>query len=773
MPELARALGLAGRALAALLAATALARAETAPDRIAVVVGNQDYEKVADLSNARADAQSMSEMLRAKGFVVFDAYDVDRQGFEHVMRQAILNADEGSEIVFFYAGHGIQIGRRNYLLPTDVAFESVYDLPVQSMTLDRVIEQLSARGTVHVAIIDACRDNPFPDRLLAGDLDASLFETKSGFDVFRTPLNSLVAFSTSPGLTAFDGEQGGNSPYTAAILRAVEERPETDAISLFARVRERVYEATAGEQVPWESSTLTRPFHFVRASAQREDPGAVAQARAAPPAAPAAAAKLAALPGEVTLEADYDRRIPLGTALSDALGLAGPVPITVVRAPAGGAVAAADDGLVYVPELSERRSAGGAATLSDSFVARVGEGPEAADITVSLDMPVNACDLEAGDALDPGGVGFYRLPNEIDIRAALAACAEAARERPDAPRFQHQLGRAQQAAGRYEEAHARFERAAGMGHVRAKNAVALLLSSDLLDRDIFDIPADSARALELLEEGVGAGDPFSMHTYGRHLLREGETAAERERGFELLDRAAELGHTYSMNELGTYFLTKDTGHFLPERGMRYLEASAARDDIYGYHNLGFVALFGLEAGEPDHATARAWFERAALGGHPRSPSTLGRMVVRGQVPGATPADAARWYDMGLARGDPWGGVNAAEMMLRGEVPGRDGADALVRAAKAANLSGEEPAARAARIVADAAPSDLGRAIQLLLNELGEAVTVDGAVGPFSRAAIARVMEAHGLPAPPDERRAQLVALGKAYWAENPLRSDLF
>ena len=124
-----------------------------------------------------------------------------------------------------------------------------------------MIELLSSRGEVHIAIIDACRDNPFPNIKLAGNLDASLFETKSGFEVFRTPLNSLVAFSTSPGMVAFDGD-GENSPYTSAILKVLSDAPEEHAQSVFSKVRETVFQSTDGKQVPWESSTLVKPFRF-------------------------------------------------------------------------------------------------------------------------------------------------------------------------------------------------------------------------------------------------------------------------------------------------------------------------------------------------------------------------------------------------------------------------------------------------------------------------------------------------------------------------------
>ncbi|MEO1678228.1 MAG: caspase family protein [Pseudomonadota bacterium] len=749
-------------------AAPAQDASDRAADRIAVVVGNQDYDNIADLANARSDAEQMSTLLRSLGFAVFEGYNLDREGFETILRRAILNADPGAEIVFFYAGHGLQVGRRNYLLPKDAAFDSVYDLPVESVTLDRVIEALSASGLVHVAIIDACRDNPFPDAKLAGDLDASLFETKTGFDVFQTPLNSFVAFSTAPGMVAFDGEAGQNSPFTQAILSEIQKDAREPATAIFARVRQAVYTATDGRQVPWESSTLVQPFSFASDSASVELGTEVA---AADGDVSAVARGTEPLPPEVSLSVPYGRSVLIGEALKSALGLAELPEFALEQAPGNGRLTFLPE-VTYDPELSERRSGPDPITLTDEFVLKR-PGSDAATLSVSLSLDVNPCDLLAGDALDPAGTGFYLLPNELDIERALAACANAVEAHPQEPRFHYQLARAEQAAGRYEEAFRRFEYAAEQGHIRAQTAVARLLTADEIDRELFDVPEDRERAFAALERGIAAADPFAMHLLGQMLLRDGPTDADRERGFDLLDRAAELGHTYSMNELGVYFLTESSAHHLPERGLRYLEASAARDDIYGFHNLGFVALYGLAGDEPDFAGAYTWFEKAALGGHPGSPSTIGRMIVRDEVPGSSAEDAVRWYDMGLSRGDAWGGFNAAVLILRGDVPELGEAQAIVRLAKAQHLADEEPAGRARERLSDLRSGDTGRAIQLLLKELGEDLVVDGVVGPRTRDAIARRAEAAGLAFNSNDPLEQLSVLGRAYWAQNPVRTDVF
>jgi TPR repeat protein len=751
------------------------------PDRIAVVIGNQDYASVVDLDNARNDAVKMAELLRGLGFTVFDAYDVDRRGFEDLLRQSILNVGDGAEIVFFYAGHGIQIGRRNYLLPTDVSFDSIYDLPVESVTLDRVIELLSARGQVHIAIIDACRDNPFPNVKLAGNLDASLFEAKSGFEVFRTPLNSLVAFSTSPGMVAFDGD-GENSPYTSAILKALSEAPEDQAQSVFSKVRETVYQSTGGKQVPWESSTLVVPFQFgqeVGTSrglmlAQATIPSAGNDNSEPRNSEPTSSPDPVVLPDSVSLDAEYDRRIELGPLLSQALGVESAFQVTIAQPPQDGTVASSDDGgLAFVPVITERRAETLEQVLKTRFALDVTVDDVTSQVSVDLNMRVNGCDLAAGDALDAGGVGFYRLPNEIEVIPALELCREAVSRNPDNARFRYQLGRAEQAAARFEAAQSSFQSAADAGYVRALHGLARLLSSERIDRDVVNVPFDTDRANALFDQAIAAGDPFAIHSRGLVLLRNGESQADRERGFELLDRSAELGHTYSMNELGVYFLTKKNEHFLPERGLKYLQASAARNDIYGYHNLGFVALFGLDGDGVNYPEAFDWFEKGALGGHPKSPAALGRMIVQGQVTGKSPAEALKWYDLGLKRGDGWGGANGASMILNGEVTGFSVHAALIRAAKAALLPDAEAASAAQQILDRASNRDIARATQALLNELGEDLAVDGAIGPATRKVLNARAAEHGLTSPANTARAQLLTAAKIYWAERPTRPDLF
>ncbi|MEM6657093.1 MAG: caspase family protein [Pseudomonadota bacterium] len=758
--------GIAFVAVTASLSSAQLASAsgDVSPNRVAIVIGNQEYSSVGDLANARKDAQDIAAMLRDFNFRVYDGYDLSKREFEELIRTAVLNIPDSADVLFYYAGHGIQIGRRNYLLPVDAKFESIYDVPLATMTLDRVIDTLSARSSAHVAILDSCRDNPFQDLRLAADLDANLFETREGFDVFKTPLNSLVAYSTSPGAVASDGMVGGNSPYTAAVLETAQSAPFENIQQLFPIIRERVHDSTAGRQIPWESSTLVRPFYLAQ---QKTEPQQDQLHETAPQ--------------SVNLSDQFDKNIPLSQSLETALNTQ-ILDVRLVQNPKRGVVNAGSDAvldaLTYSPEISDTRAVDLDSTgFADTFtveVVTVDQTKQSVDI--SLELGMNACDLEAGDALDINGVGVFRLPNELDIKNSLAACTQAVQDYPGNTRFLYQLGRAQQAAGDVTAAFDSISAAADGGHTRAKYALATLLDTDRIDRAVTKTPYDPEKARALLEEATSERDPYAMHSLGKQLLREGETDEEKRRGFELLERSVELGHTFSMNELGLYFLRENSDHYIPERGMRYLRASELRKDIYGFDNLAYVSLNGLGGNPVDFNKAEAYFLAAADGGHPTAPASIARMILRDQLQGRSQDEALGWYDQSLERGDAWGGTNGAYIILDGQVPNRGPADAALRAAKAALLPNSEPATQAQSQLDTISRSDLDRALQMALNELDEDITVDGQVGPATLSALENASARFGVPVPyaaTNDPKARLLLAARVYWAKNPVRFDLF
>ncbi len=765
-------LSCAGMLPAAAQAAYETREGSAAPET-AIVIGIQDYDHVSDLTNTRKDAEAMAEMLKTFGYTVYEGYDLDKRGFEALLRQAALNIREGSQVFFYYAGHGIQLGRRNYLLTSDAELTGIHDLPFQSVTLDRVSAILGGKAGSQILMLDSCRDNPVPQAKLNAEVGAQLYEAREGFDVFRPPLNTLVAFSTSPGATALDGEPGSNSPYTASVVRHFPDNPDEDAMTVLAAIRSDVYSTTGNTQVPWESSTLMQKIYLRPAERSLNVASASTDT-----ASGTVAASLDQIPAELSVKVPLGRALELAPEISPYVQ-AGTTVSIVENSSSGVTSLQSGDGrtlsVSYAPKLTElpARKDGGQ-VRRDRMVLRLAQADAVRDVTVNLEMIARQCDLEAGDLLDLQGVGLFRFPNEIDLKAAETACREAVEAAPDLGRLHYQLGRALQGQGRLMDAYEAFERALELGHIRAYNAVAYLHVTPNVDRETVPIPYDPDKAFALWDKGIEAGDPFSMHARGKRLLRKSSTPEERQRGYDLLSRAVELGHTYSMNELGYFFLWSGDELAQPERGLTYLEASAGRGDIYGTANLGYVYRDG-GAGKPvDKEKARALFAEAAQLGHPHAPGEIGRMIMKGDLPGSDAAEALEWYDMGLARGDAWGGANGAWVALNRLSDRIPAHAAAARAGKAMALNDPDARAAARELLAGMARADIAAATQSVLRGLGSGIAVDGQFGPASRRELADWARKAGLPATvPEDAVDQLQLAAQVHFALNPIRQDLF
>ena len=233
-----------------------------AVERVALVVGNGDYQAVEDLPNARNDARLVADTLGAIGFDVTLVLDAGGADFAGTVTQFAGSIPRGAIVVVYYAGHGVQVEGQNYLLPVDLALEGMEELQAVSVSATSILEGLAeAQPAATILILDACRDDPFPDD--------DKWKVPDGLAIVETSLSgSLVAFSTSPGKVALDGKVNvdgtGNSPYTMALVDSMRQ-PGLSIESVFKRARSRVIGVTAHAQVPWENSSLTRDIYLVPA----------------------------------------------------------------------------------------------------------------------------------------------------------------------------------------------------------------------------------------------------------------------------------------------------------------------------------------------------------------------------------------------------------------------------------------------------------------------------------------------------------------------------
>jgi Caspase domain len=255
---------------AALAAALMLgAEAAWAESRVALVVGQSAYRAVPALPNPANDAKAVEKLLGEAGFEVTAANDLTQTELRQLVGDfAAKIAAKGPDTValVFYAGHGIQVDGENYLIPVDIDPKRETDIPLQAVRLDDVLNTLTSVPTrSRIIMLDACRNNPFPEIRKTTGQGLALVDTKTG-----SP-GTFVSFSTSPGAEAEDGG-GANSPYTTALLKAGRESG-LQIEDTFKRVRLAVNKATEGRQTPWDSSSLVDDFRFfgaIEAAAQPE-----------------------------------------------------------------------------------------------------------------------------------------------------------------------------------------------------------------------------------------------------------------------------------------------------------------------------------------------------------------------------------------------------------------------------------------------------------------------------------------------------------------------
>jgi uncharacterized caspase-like protein len=220
------------------------AHSASAESRLALVIGQSAYRSVPALPNPANDARAVTQMLTDSGFEVSTASDLSQtQMREKVSEFAGKIAARGADTValVFYAGHGLQIDGENFLVPIDIDPKREADIPIQAVRLNDVLNTLtSVPSKMRILMLDACRNNPFPDLKTAGG-GLALVDAKVG-----SP-GTFLSFSTSPGAVAEDGT-GVNSPYTAALLTAGKEQG-IPIEETFKRVRLAVNKVTAGPKL--------------------------------------------------------------------------------------------------------------------------------------------------------------------------------------------------------------------------------------------------------------------------------------------------------------------------------------------------------------------------------------------------------------------------------------------------------------------------------------------------------------------------------------------
>ena len=260
----------------------ALATAGYAQSRAAFVVGNSAYENATALDNPINDARLVSEALASVGFDVTTHTDLTRAQFGRALSDFIGGLEAADVVVFFFAGHGMQLDGENLLLGTDARLQSEFDVLAESIPLDTVAEALRRKARSVLVFLDACRDNPIAQNFFAENFpQARSLETRGLAEVQTPEEGTMFFFAASPGQVAFDGI-GRNSPFSLALSRHLT-TPGLEVLTMTKRVVADVRVLTRGRQNPTVTNDVAVEIYLAGAQTAGaiSEPNLEAQAAAA------------------------------------------------------------------------------------------------------------------------------------------------------------------------------------------------------------------------------------------------------------------------------------------------------------------------------------------------------------------------------------------------------------------------------------------------------------------------------------------------------------
>jgi uncharacterized caspase-like protein len=248
-----------------------------AANRLALVIGESRYQEAPPLENPANDAHDFAQALKGLGFDVVEAVDGSRDALAKAVGDFSDRLPQADLALFYFAGHGLQINGENYLLPVDAKVKTAADIRFGALHLSDIQKEMESAGRTNILILDACRNNPFADKLASSGRS---LVSRGLARIDASGQGSLIVYSTQPDNVALDGA-GRNSPFTAALLKHMS-TPGLEVRQMISRVRGDVLEATGKRQTPWDSSSLVGDVFLAGAGSAPPAPPPPAE----PPASP-------------------------------------------------------------------------------------------------------------------------------------------------------------------------------------------------------------------------------------------------------------------------------------------------------------------------------------------------------------------------------------------------------------------------------------------------------------------------------------------------------
>ena len=244
-----------------------LTTAVGAQERVALVIGNAQYAHAPRLANPLSDAADIGAALNRLGFAVTKLENANYTALRQALLAFTRAASAADIAVVFYAGHGIEVDQRNFLVPVDAKLASDQDVEFETVPLELVMRSVGRAAGLRLVILDACRENPFAVSMQRAGAKRSV---SRGLARVEPAGETLVAYAAKEGTVASDGE-GRNSPYSEALLRHLEE-PGLEVGLLFRKVRDAVLALTGGRQEPFVYGSLSSRGVYLTARVEESDP---------------------------------------------------------------------------------------------------------------------------------------------------------------------------------------------------------------------------------------------------------------------------------------------------------------------------------------------------------------------------------------------------------------------------------------------------------------------------------------------------------------------
>lgn len=247
-------------------------------ERVALIIGNSDYTSVAPLDNPQNDSAAVARALSEQGFQVIRGDNLGRVAMRNTLREFRTMADRSEIALVYYAGHGIEIGGINYLVPVDARLEDERDAGLEMIEVDLVLRQISGARTLKMVVLDACRNNPFVTKMQRQGGNRSIRQGLG--DIRSTEADTLISYAAAAGEITPDGQAGENSPFTAAFLTALA-GPPTDVRRMLGRVRDQMRQTVPGA-APFVYSSLGGGEYVINPRSAGGTPAAPTPAKADP-----------------------------------------------------------------------------------------------------------------------------------------------------------------------------------------------------------------------------------------------------------------------------------------------------------------------------------------------------------------------------------------------------------------------------------------------------------------------------------------------------------